>query len=175
MSRLAFEQLVERESADLLRYLLRRVEIREDAADLLADTLLIAWRRFGSVPADPHEARLWLFGVARRVLAGHHRSARRRTALADRLRDHLAGTAPVGVRTDDDTGDLRAALQTLPRHDLDLIGLVHWEGFALAEAAGILGIRPGAARMRYARIRDRLRRELSPLSDRAAGAATPRP
>jgi DNA-directed RNA polymerase specialized sigma24 family protein len=33
---------------------------------------------------------LWLYGVARRVLANHHRGARRRSALTERLRADLA-------------------------------------------------------------------------------------
>ena len=168
---MTFESLVEQNSDDLLRYLLRRVDVREDAADLLADTLLVAWRRYGSVPADPHEARLWLFGVARRVLGTHHRSTRRRTALADRLREHLATTTAPDPRVD----AVRHALEDLPRRDLDLIGLIHWEGFTLAEAATVLGIKAGTARMRYSRIRDRLRHDLSgDLTDRAADAATHR-
>ena len=43
-------------------------------------------------PGD--EARPWLYGVARRVLANHRRGDRRRTALGDRLRRELATSVP---------------------------------------------------------------------------------
>lgn len=56
----------------LLAYALRRVAHPEDAADVVAETFLVAWRRRHDIPADD-EARLWLYGVARRVLANHHR------------------------------------------------------------------------------------------------------
>jgi RNA polymerase sigma-70 factor, ECF subfamily len=55
----------------------------------MAETFLTSWRRLEEVPPGP-EARLWLYGVARRVLANHHRGQRRRSALADRLRGELA-------------------------------------------------------------------------------------
>src|SRR2546426_1943597 len=43
-------------------------------------SMLVAWRRIGDVPTDG-TARLWLYGVARRVLANHHRSSGRRERL----------------------------------------------------------------------------------------------
>jgi hypothetical protein len=35
-----------------------------EAADVVADTMLVAWRRIDDVPPEPG-TRLWLFGVAR--------------------------------------------------------------------------------------------------------------
>lgn len=52
----------------LLGYALRRCDSPEDAADVVAETFTIAWRRATDMPAGP-QARLWLYGVARRVLA----------------------------------------------------------------------------------------------------------
>ena len=59
----------------------------EDAADVVAETFLVAWRRLGEVP-NGAEARLWLHGVARRVIANLDRSGRRRT-LRDEDRELL--------------------------------------------------------------------------------------
>jgi DNA-directed RNA polymerase specialized sigma24 family protein len=50
---------------------------------VIAETFLTAWRRLDDVPAGD-EARLWLYGVARRMLANQRRGARRRSSLADR-------------------------------------------------------------------------------------------
>ncbi|MEV4497219.1 sigma factor [Micromonospora arborensis] len=61
----------------LLAYAMRRVEQPEDAADVVAETFLVAWRRSREMPPEA-EARLWLHGVARRVLANHHRGGARR-------------------------------------------------------------------------------------------------
>ena len=54
------------------RYALRRVDAPEDAADVVAETFLVAWRRFGEVPVDDG-ARLWLYATARQVIANQRR------------------------------------------------------------------------------------------------------
>ena len=75
----------------ILSYALRRTSSPDDAADILAETFLIAWRRLDEVPPG-QDARLWLYRVARNVLANYHRGERRRSALADRLHAELAQT-----------------------------------------------------------------------------------
>ena len=74
---LRFRELFDSHFRELLGYALRRVGSPEDAADVVAETMLVAWRRIDEVPADG-TARLWLYGVARRVLANHRRGQVRR-------------------------------------------------------------------------------------------------
>src|ERR1700735_4326130 len=50
----------------------RRTHNPADAADVIAETFLTAWRRLDAVPPGD-EARLRLYGVARRVLAHYRR------------------------------------------------------------------------------------------------------
>jgi RNA polymerase sigma-70 factor (ECF subfamily) len=45
---------------------------------------------------------------------------------------------------------VRDAVRRLPAAQRDLVTLVHWEGFSLAEAAEILGVNPSTERSRYA-------------------------
>jgi RNA polymerase sigma-70 factor, ECF subfamily len=148
-------ELVEKESSALLDYFLRRTSDREDAADLLGETLLVIWRREGSIPTDPVNARMWMFGVARNVLSGHRRSRRRRFALAERL----AATLPV-AESEPELDGVRAAIATLPEVDRELVRLVYWDGFTLAEAAQMLHMRPATVRSRMARAREKLREHL---------------
>jgi RNA polymerase sigma-70 factor, ECF subfamily len=161
------EGVIERETAGLLAYFTRRVSPVEDAADLLAETLLVLWRRADAIPPDQTAARMWTYGVARRVLATHRREATRRSALADRLRQELA-TQP--HHTDDDNGELLERLHTamarLPDLDREIIRLVHWDGFSLVEVAGVLRRRKGTIRSRYHRARKSLKRELESASER---------
>lgn len=134
-------------SAPLLAYFERRVTPRADAADLLAETMLTAWRRVDRLPADAERQRMWLFAIAANVLANHRRSLSRRSALADRLRQHLAtSTYPVD---EGETHAVREAVLRLPYAHRELITLVHWDGFSLAEAAEILDVNPSTARSRY--------------------------
>lgn len=87
-------QLVKDNAGSILDYFVRRVPDREDAADLLGETLVVVWRKVGSVPDDPGEARMWIFGVARPVLSQGWRSRARRRALTDKLAQHLAELVP---------------------------------------------------------------------------------
>ena len=85
LAEVRFSDMYERNARDLLGYALRRSPDAEDAADVVAETFLIAWRRLGEVPAGD-ETRLWLYGTARHVLANRDRGERRRDRLTERLR-----------------------------------------------------------------------------------------
>lgn len=163
--RLRAEDVVRREAPALLAYLSRRVAEPADAADLLGDVLVVVWRRVEAMPAEPEAARMWMFGIARKVLSGSHRGARRRLALADHLRHELTvagvaagadGEVPAGP-ADARADLLAAALDQLRPADREIIRLVHWDSFTLAEVAGHLRLRPATARSRYHRARNRLK------------------
>ena len=55
-------------SGDLLAYFGRRVHNREDAADLLGETMLQAWRRRDVLPNETARQRMWLFTIAANVV-----------------------------------------------------------------------------------------------------------
>ncbi|WP_209560914.1 RNA polymerase sigma factor [Frigoribacterium sp. PvP032] len=150
---------IDASSQDLLGYFLRRVSSPEDAADLLGETLLVLWRRADDLPAEPLEARLWMFGIARRVLSTYRRAGLRRVALADRLRLELEVRTSASERSTEGE-ELHALLLELDLLDQEIIRLVHWEGFSLAEVATILARRPGTIRSRYARARTSLRKAI---------------
>lgn len=145
-------------SADLLAYFERRVEHREDAADLLGETMLTAWRRVDRLPEDDERRRMWLFTIAANVLANHRRSSRRRLALADRLRGCLTASAATP-----DVGEahaVRDAVLRLADAQREIVMLVHWDGFTIAEAAEILQVNASTARNRYAAAKVMLHRML---------------
>jgi RNA polymerase sigma-70 factor (ECF subfamily) len=127
-------------------------------ADLLGDTLLVLCRRPRSIPADPSEARLWAFGIARRTLLGRRRTHRRRTALQERLRNEL--TLDHASAPPEPSDHLHAALAALDELDREIIRLLHWEGFSQAEIATILDKPAGTVRSRYTRARSILRVQL---------------
>ena len=88
LAQVRFTKLYREHGRAVLEYALRRVEAREDAADVVAETFLVVWRRIGEVP-EGDGARLWLYGVARLTLANLHRAERRRTRLGRRLAETL--------------------------------------------------------------------------------------
>jgi RNA polymerase sigma-70 factor, ECF subfamily len=114
------------------------------------------------VPLDG-EARLWLYGTARHVLANHDRGARRRDRLTERLRDELRRQLPVVQRTGEGSA-LLEALAELGEADRELLMLIGWEELTPTQAARALGISPLAARTRLHRARRRLRAQLAKQS-----------
>ncbi|TDD91094.1 RNA polymerase subunit sigma-24 [Actinomadura darangshiensis] len=95
----------------LLAYALRRCETPEDAADVVAETFATAWRRAADMPAGD-EARLWLYGVARRVLANHRRGVQRHSLKTAALRAELRPAAPAP-----DASPVTGVFRALPDRD----------------------------------------------------------
>jgi len=157
--------LYEEHGRDVLAYALRRVADPEDAADAVAETFLVAWRRVAEVPPG-EEARLWLYGVARLTLANQHRGERRRARLAERLRAELATATQPAAQP---AGPVLRALAGLGDEDRELLLLAGWEELAPKQIARVLGISAVAARSRLHRARRRLRRAMAEVE--AEGAA----
>lgn len=165
-----FEALYQEYHGPVLAYALRRTDSADDAADVIADTFATAWRRLDDVPPG-EQARLWLYGVARRTLANHRRSQRRRSSLADRLRAELA----VAPRPPEYTGELAEVAAAFARQsagDREVLALEGWEGLDPAQIAAVLGCSPNAARIRLHRARRRL---AAALEGGPAPAAPPPP
>lgn len=145
-----FEHVIRPCLEPLRRYLARRADA-EVAADVLGDTLLVAWRRFDDVPGEPLP---WLYGVARNCLANAERGVRRRVRLAARLADEPDGAAePEGSAVE----DLYDALDALTDTDRELVRLWAWERLTPTEIATVVGLSPNAVSVRLTRAKQRLR------------------
>jgi RNA polymerase sigma-70 factor, ECF subfamily len=160
-ARAAFEQLFRDTRADLLAYIVRRSPSAEDAADVLAETYLVAWRKLHAIPTD-ERARLWLFGVARNLLlkgAGRRRSGH---VLVERLAGELRRAhAPHTPVEDARSAALRAALEALPEGQREVVMLTAWEGLTPKQIAAVTGTPVNVVRVRLHRARMRLRRDLT--------------
>ncbi|MBK8437957.1 MAG: RNA polymerase sigma factor [Austwickia sp.] len=147
---------------DVLRFLRRRVH-PDQAEDVAAETFLAAWRRIDDLPAEPDDARAWLFGIARNCLLNARRGEQRRGALAVRLAEAATGspasTAPdpavVAQRL-----DVAGAWSRLSDREQELIALSVLDGLTSAQAGAVLGVSAVAYRLRLSRARAHLRRAL---------------
>lgn len=153
-----FEAIYDAYYPAILQYAARRTGTPEDTADVISETFLTAWRRLDNVP-DGERALLWLYGVARRVLANQRRSESRRAVLADRLRDELAADRPHATAELD---HVRAAFDDLPDRDREVLALAVWEGLTGEQIGKVLGCTATAARIRLHRARKRLADRLGP-------------
>lgn len=148
----------------LLGYALRRCDSPEDAADVVAETFTIAWRRAEDIPSGP-QARLWLYGVARRVLANQRRGARRHAIKTAALITELAVSTPPPNES-----EIAEVFARLPSRDRELLALVAWEGLSPSEIATVLDCSYNAVNVRLHRARKRFARAL-----RSAGITYPAP
>lgn len=150
-------------------YLARRVDDAFAVADLTADVFLEVVRSAGTYRADLGPPRAWLTGITRHVVADHHRSTARedatvRSLQGRRLLDEDSADRIVHrIAAEAQARSLLAAIAQLPDPLRDVVELVAVDGLAVVDAAAVLGISPGAARVRYHRAR-RLLHHTPPFS-----------
>jgi RNA polymerase sigma-70 factor (ECF subfamily) len=140
------------------RFLARRTDA-PTADDVLADTLLVCWRRIDEVP---DHALPWVYGVARLCLANAERAVRRQERVAGKIAtiDPPAPSEPGPGEESPAAGAVTAALAVLPDRDVELLRLWAWEQLTPAEIAVVLDATPNAVSIRLHRAREKLRDEL---------------
>lgn len=135
------------------------------AQDAVAETFLVAWRRWDE---SPKVVLPWLYGIAWGVLANQRRGDERQRALTQRLAREPAVADPLPAFLDARLDD---AVRGLPDRERELLLLVAWEGLTPGQAGVAVGCGPAAARARLHRARRRLRRELADHLDLAQETA----
>ena len=147
----------------ILAFALRRTSSREDAADVLAETFEIVWRRLDDIPTG-QAGLLWLYVTARYVLANQGRRACRRDDVASRLADELRRVPLQTGAPDEESLVMQSCLASLSPDERELLMLAGWEGLRAAEIGRVLGCSPTAARIRLHRARVRLNTEIDALA-----------
>ena len=112
----------------------------------------------------------WLFGVIRRTAAEHRRRRVLRRLWAAQPLHAVAlvdpsPSADAVLGRSETTARLAAALETLPHRQRDTLHLVFYQELSIREAAEVLGVSIGTARVHYERGKSRLRRHLNREND----------
>jgi RNA polymerase sigma-70 factor (ECF subfamily) len=160
-----FRVLFDEHLADLWRFARRRVGSAADADDIAADTFAVAWRRRDQLPPGP-DLRLWLFGVARNLVANHRRTETRRRRLHLRL---VATHRSAQIHEADSNPVLGAALAALSDGEREVLVMRCWDGLAVHEIATLLGCTPNAVSLRLHKARRRLAERLAQKDPAGAG------
>jgi RNA polymerase sigma-70 factor (ECF subfamily) len=166
-----FERLYRANVDAVTAFFARRSADPQAVADLTADTFVAVITSIATFDPGKGTARAWVFGIARRVYAAHcqahaHRQdklmrlAGRRVIAPDHVEELLD-------RIDAERAGRRLVLEltALPETDRAAIELVDIAGLQPTEAASVLGIAPGAFRMRLMRARARLRKAAGTTTD----------
>ncbi len=141
----------------LRRYARALVGNRDDADDLVQDTLERAWAKAGlwRGRTDIRDMRAWLFSIMHNL----HVDGVRRPKLHTMTLDDETPEVPVAPTQGERLAvlDLQAALDQLPIEQKEIVLLVALEDMAYADVAKTLGIPIGTVMSRLSRGRERLR------------------
>ncbi|HJP80114.1 MAG TPA: RNA polymerase sigma factor [Pseudonocardiaceae bacterium] len=158
-----FEELYRAQVDAVTAFFARRSADPQTVADLTADTFVQVITSLAGFDPSRGSARAWVFGIARHVYAAHLETRTRQRNKTQRL----AGRRELDAEQLDDLLDridaqragrrLLTELTALSDKDRALVELVDIAGFPANEAAAVLGISAGSARMRLMRVRNRLR------------------
>jgi len=166
----AFGELVRRHQDRLWAVALRTLGEREEAADALQEALVSAYRAADRFRGDA-AVTTWLHRIVVNACLDRirRRSARPTVPLT------LTEPAPVPAVDSDTALDVRAALAQLPADQRAALVLVEVQGYAVAEAAAILGVPEGTVKSRCARARARLAALLGYLRNPPSDPDVPSP
>ncbi|MBA2443790.1 MAG: sigma-70 family RNA polymerase sigma factor [Nocardioidaceae bacterium] len=148
-----FEALAAQVAGPLRRYAARRTD-PETAQDVVAEALLVAWRRLDEIPVGGELP--WCYAVARGCLANATRSARRQRGLVARIVQIDKPGVVQPMEPDLPDPALHRALGLLPEIDREALRLWAWDDLSPAEIARVLDVSVNAVNIRLHRARKRL-------------------
>lgn len=155
-----FRTIFEATYGSVRRYVHHRGVTGGRADDIVAETYVVAWRKLHEVPDD--DPLPWLFSVARNHWRNQRRSDRRSLALHRRLPAPVPDPPP---REPVDVGPIREALAALTPMEQEILRLVAWDELTPIQVSRVLGLSPGATRVRLHRARRHLADELAKRSN----------
>ena len=144
------------------RFVARRVSDPHLAADLTADIFLAAMDSAHTFDPRRGPVIAWLYGVGRHAIAAEARRRARELHARRRIEGRRLLDAPgllrIEERLDAERGSRRLyrAMADLSDEDRALLELVALDGLSVADAARVLGVKPGTARVRLHRSRARV-------------------
>ncbi|MFE9253466.1 RNA polymerase sigma factor [Streptomyces sp. NPDC007088] len=164
-----FTALYQEYSGAVETYVRRRAH-PDQAADVVAEVFLVAWRRLDEAPASSELP--WLYGVARRTLANAYRADDRRNSLLSVLAAQPQGTVEDPAAEIAEQLHLVQAFDALSEQDQEVLRLTLWEGLRAREAARVVSCSVPAFHVRLHRARKRLRAGLAQAPGIPSGSTT---
>lgn len=157
-----FRVLADLATPEIGAYLRRRLYplAASELDDLVAEVLLVAWRRYDDIPSDAQIP--WLIGVARNVLRNAVRKQQRTSILEARWRRPITDSSAEDNFIADES--VRVALTALTADDREVLLLHAWDGCNAEQIGIILGISSNAAAVRLSRVKGRFQQSLSEAS-----------
>lgn len=128
----------------------RRLGSREDAEDVSAQAMLLAWERHNNGKAVSVS---WLCAVVRNLIGDEYRRRKRRAG----LQSELSAMGMASMLAAPECDDIYDAVDRLPTMYRDVLRFAYWQGMTAPEIAEQIGVSPMAVRARMTRARRLIR------------------
>jgi RNA polymerase sigma-70 factor, ECF subfamily len=147
---LPFEQIMRRHEREIMRYLLRALGDRDDAADLFQETWLRAYRAYPRLEAD-REIRPWLYAIAVNLCRNRARDGARRMRVIvgdDQQNSAAKQTGKTSHNENEGYATVRLGelISALPERQREALQLRYFAGLDYPEIAEIMKCSQPAAR-----------------------------
>lgn len=129
---------------------------RQQAEDVVQETLIQAWRAADTLDHRPDRLREWLFAMARRIVTEN--LPRPRAEMQPRRPD--PADSPAETQRVAAASVIHQTLQVLPREEREVMRLTYLGGLTVNEAASALSISPELVKLRIHGAVQALRRAL---------------
>jgi len=157
----ALGALFERFYNGVHRYAYLRTGHQHDAEEIASEVFTRMVSSIRSYHARGPGFGAWLYGIARNVVADHHRArARNPEDLAPEVPDHETEHLEEIVTAREDVRRLRAALASLPDEEAHILTLRFAGGLSSEEVGSVIGKSAGAVRIQQMRALQRLRERM---------------
>lgn len=130
------------------------------AEDLVSETLVRAIKGIGGYRWTAAGIEPWIFGIARHVVADHHRAGGRRRRWARAVAAPVVASPSDAMELADEHAAVRTVFDRLPEADREVLELRVIAGLSPEQTAEAIGKRPGAVRTAQSRALSRLRKGL---------------
>ncbi|MGH7844839.1 MAG: RNA polymerase sigma factor [Candidatus Binatia bacterium] len=147
-----FEAIMRRHEQEIMRYLLRVSEDREDAADLFQETWLRAYRAYPRLEPES-KIRPWLYAIAANLCRNRFRDRARRARVLVPDEEKLPAADGIGKdhRFDHENEGyaavhIRELISDLPTKQRQALHLRYFAGLGYAEIASAMGCSEDSAR-----------------------------
>lgn len=159
----AFQQLYSIYEKRLYAYLMRMLDCKEDAEDLLVETMLAVWQGAGAFRGRS-KLSTWIFGIAHNKAMTRLASKTQRpiTNLDQAMDLEATGPGPDSRQIESETREqVQAALQQLSEEHRAVIDLTFYHGLSYAEIAQVVKCPVNTIKTRMFYARQRLKQLLS--------------
>jgi RNA polymerase sigma-70 factor, ECF subfamily len=147
-----FEDIMQRHEKEIMRYLMRVSQDRDDAADLFQETWLRAYRGYPGLEPDSN-VRPWLYTIATNVWRNRFRDDARRSRVIVETKSDSAAAEVVGKThqfNPDSEGyaavRIRELISELPTKQQQALNLRHFAGLSYEEIAVVMDCSEDSAR-----------------------------